>query len=251
MVAKSPCLGISLPLPGLEEPLVLSDGQYAAALTVSLLVGYAALRGWTERRLAGHPKRLNARSWLLTLLVSPWMFACSVPALAEARRRGWSEEWGYDESSVSRACVMGFVIYMVVDLAVGVVDYRKEIDPLSGWFHHIAYCAMLGYVCLKHQTKGFMPWLLEEASTVVLGLGRAQIYRNDWLTGASFFAVRVVFHAYMQYVWWVAFVAPGSQHFAWYYYLCTPAGLLNCKWMLDWCRGQQKRMRKAAAAKRR
>ena len=139
-------------------------------------------------------------------------------------------------------------MYLYVDLIVGFIDYRAQVDIASGWIHHIMYIGMLSVVCWEHLTQGFLPFLLEELSTVVLALGFMQFYRNDWLTGAVFFAVRVAFHVYMQWVWW-RFVGV-SKDLGWYYYLLTPAGFMNLNWFVAWARGQLRRLRKSAETRR-
>ena len=93
----APCEGVPLSflapaLPGGVEAPVLTDAQYCAALAAALLVGYAVLRADVDRRLGvDHPKRMSARSWCLTLLCSPFMFAAAVPGLIYAIQEDWTE----------------------------------------------------------------------------------------------------------------------------------------------------------------
>jgi hypothetical protein len=49
----------------------------------------------------------------------------------------------YTDDRLSRFLCAWFLTFLVLDLAVGVLDYPKDIGMLTGWVHHTAYIIIM------------------------------------------------------------------------------------------------------------
>ncbi|KAF9163456.1 hypothetical protein DFQ26_002505 [Actinomortierella ambigua] len=124
-----------------------------------------------------------------------------------------------NESLVSTFYGAYFVSYLMLDLMLGMVYYRSSLDPLSGWVHHLAYMGVVSRASMHRQLSTlFAIGTPIEASTILLAAGHIfPRARRDWLFGAVFFGVRIVYpllilpelfqHVEMRMAWRVAFCA--------------------------------------------
>lgn len=63
-----------------------------------------------------------------------------------------------------------FMSYLIIDLVIGMIDYRKQINLVTGWVHHIMYLI----ICWNYQYSKYSSLLLlcyiVEIPTFILGL---------------------------------------------------------------------------------
>jgi len=97
--------------------------------------------------------------------------------------------------------VLYFTAYLVMDMYIGHKDYRKFMNNLSGYFHHIIY-SIINILSLY---IGIYPiyflHMLSELPTFIMGIGRFDSkFRNDNLFGITFFLTRIVYHIILTWV---------------------------------------------------
>jgi hypothetical protein len=86
-----------------------------------------------------------------------------------------------------------------LDLAVGVIDYPKQIEVLTGWVHHSIYIALCMWALRAHFTGASGALFFMEMPTFLMACGRLDSrLRSDWLFGLTFFLTRVLFFACLE-----------------------------------------------------
>ena len=75
------------------------------------------------------------------------------------------------------------------------MDYRDQIDPLSGYVHHLLYSILCVHLLHVQMCNAFAHFLILEAPTSILALGSVfPRCRQDHLFGFLFFTTRVALH---------------------------------------------------------
>eukprot|EP00873_Tetraselmis_striata_P037917 jgi/Tetstr1/458181/TSEL_044672.t1 len=248
--AWSPLRAAGLSLPGpLAERLdteLQTDLAAAAGLTLFYFLAVGVLRPASDR----------PRAWLITAFSTltcaacffvAWLVLDELPALPI-----------HDPAVVlmdtpfSRFASRYFRVTLVVDLLLGVLFYRKQMDPLTTYFHHTAYFALLTWAINARVTLCFMLFLVEEIPTFLLALGSIdRRLRHDLLFGGSWLVLRIVYHSVPFYtVFWLwnraGFEDPVMLDVIRGNLALTMA--LHLHWFSGWIRQQLRLRRKAAAA---
>ncbi|KAF9561108.1 hypothetical protein EC968_005849 [Mortierella alpina] len=88
-----------------------------------------------------------------------------------------------------------FISYLLCDLLLGMIYYRTYLDPLSGWFHHLAYLAVVSSATSQRNVSTlFAIGTPIEVSTIFLASGHIFPHlRSDVLFAVSFFLSRIVY----------------------------------------------------------
>lgn len=121
--------------------------------TVLQIAGFYLLRALVPRLGRSQPKDKRSLSWVLTLFSSIVLFTGTFMLSSHME---WSRNAGFvepllslrnfpNESEVSTMYSAYFVSYLSCDLVLGMIYYRAFLDPLSGWFHHLAYLAVVSH----------------------------------------------------------------------------------------------------------
>eukprot|EP00923_Selenidium_pygospionis_P030370 GHVN01053933.1.p1 GENE.GHVN01053933.1~~GHVN01053933.1.p1 ORF type:complete len:267 (+),score=17.44 GHVN01053933.1:295-1095(+) len=77
--------------------------------------------------------------------------------------------------STDRLCGFVVVLYMVgllMDILIGVIDYRDQLKILPGYMHHVLLFAVAGNALLHNFGNAFSIILLQELTTVIKASGR-------------------------------------------------------------------------------
>lgn len=262
-----------------DAPSLAQDATTVVAsclvLTVYYLVARSVLRlsphdppsspagapGPTAEPPAGTPPSSDphgrARAWLLSLVVSLAVSILGVPYVIEVVQVTWRAYaasglgeaqvalYGYlcTETSGSRQVALAFLGFMLVDLGVGFVDYRRHIDPLSGWAHHAVYVALVAYACRRRMTHLFVALSPLEIPTAMLALGSvAPHLRVDLPMGIAFAATRLGWLAF------IGHVLPLFDGVSPLSVLVAPVFALHTYWFRGWLRSYAKRRRALADA---
>ena len=180
---------------------------------------------------------ISRRSWLLTLFSSVTTTISGFYHLILLAGLGWTDPSLLHSTDLpSRATLVYFMSYLVLDLAVGVVDYPSKITLLAGWTHHFAYLGILSYLIHVESCIPFCLFLSEELPTAAFSIGfLAKQWRHDNLFGASYLALRLALHAYMSFNSW-KYDIMGWQ-FAW---AVMP---LHIFWFSQWVQQQRREKR--------
>ena len=122
-------------LVGGVRSLSVSDWRICALSFLCYALAYFGFR----RATRGYGGARPCDGWIPSLVCSSVVTALSLPTLAEAAARGFTEPWYSTESPVSRVALLHFLAFLVFELTVGAAFYPKQLDVLSGWVHHAIY----------------------------------------------------------------------------------------------------------------
>jgi hypothetical protein len=200
----------------------------------------------------------KTRAWILTLHSALVLSCVGIVTLVQGLQLSttWSNSiiippaFIWSDTPVSRFASLYFVVYAMMDLIIGYVDYRLQVQLLSGYVHHILYSLLGLYLNWRSGSNAWAVMLILEVPSILLSRGHINpAWRSDWGFGLLFFLTRVVFHGYMLTVIYPGelavsqlgtiytgtYVAFGAGVLAW---------ILHMHWFSAWIRGQWKRLRK-------
>ncbi|CBQ72874.1 conserved hypothetical protein [Sporisorium reilianum SRZ2] len=167
---------------------------FYASLVVQHVIFHALSHSW----LKGDTKEmLKKRCWILTTLASFVMCLASLPYLFDLFVAGFDLQAVRPRTkTVAEPLAAFFVAYLVSDLALGSIYYRKLINLSSGWIHHIAYTFLFAFWVHKGWAHVAAAAAIFELPTLIMGV--ASIYpplRSNMAFTVTFFGTRVFFHA--------------------------------------------------------
>ena len=172
----------------------------------------------------------NKIAWVLSLISSGIL---SIYSLNHVYKYiSYPLEYTYYYWSIETDLMIWFyILYMILDLGIGFIFYRNEMDLMTGWLHHIYY--IMFFVHVLRKDIAFMTNLifLEEIPTLIMSIGKVIPYlRNDLLFGLSFLFTRIVYHSYLIYkvlkcnicyYLSVPLLIALGMHFYWFYKWCN------------------------------
>ena len=193
----------------------------------------------------------KTRAWLLSLHIS-FLFGCLLAPLylfwtvrAVQQGTGAFDTFWRAETYVERGLCLYFVAFCLVDLLIGMLEYREYIAWDTGILNTSVFIFIVLYVFLKHNLGVFfLIYSPFEVPTFILALGTVfPSWRSDLWFGVTFFAFRIVYHIFMfAYCLVVATSVP-----AWAVWASGTLPLLfHFVWFFKWGVGQLKRARKEA-----
>ena len=190
-----------------------------------------------------HYPSSKLRCWVLTCLNSFVTPLLSFRSLFRIVNNRWEYDPVVGGSRSSRFCTLFFMSYLVCELVVGFVDYRKQVSLIMGYVHHVSYLALSFHLLVENRTNILAMSLLEELPTLILACGRlGQLGGSfDFAFGLSFVLTRIVFHLYVQYH---MFLWRGDDKLGWYWQVCTLAFGMNVYWLLAWWKSVKRRRMK-------
>jgi hypothetical protein len=109
--------------------------------------------------------------------------------------------------NVSFLICLWFALLNIFDLVLGMLFYRKYLDPLTAWVHHSVYIWILLastghgiFATFEVFSSGLCFNLVEELPTFLLALGSVfPSMRTDVGFGTTFLGLRILYHAYLWY----------------------------------------------------
>lgn len=137
--------------------------------------------------------RLRAKAWLITLFSSCVMTIYGI-CYERPPLQLYMVDWLEDETPQSRFLTKMFCITLLSDLVIGFLEYRSEIDVLSGWVHHIVYIEILRNFLVAEWSNSFTVCLICEFPTLLLAIGNVfpcARLNNGWIR-LAFFPTRIV-----------------------------------------------------------
>jgi hypothetical protein len=83
---------------------------------------------------------------------------------------------------------------LLMDLFVGIIEYRQKLDLLSGWVHHICYVIFLSIIYQYGWSNSFASCLICEVPTLAIAFGNICVNRrlSNKLIAIVFFLTRIV-----------------------------------------------------------
>ncbi|KAG8716087.1 hypothetical protein FRC08_009847 [Ceratobasidium sp. 394] len=150
--------------------------------------------------LAPYCTTTKQRAWILTAMSSSITSVAALPYAYDFFASGCQLDTLRPTTDWSDRVVGLFQGYLIADLAIGVVYYRKYVSLMTGWVHHTLYFTLLQYVLSVGWTNIFCLALIMEIPTFLLSAGSLNPrWRSDYLFATVFFATRIVLHLYLIY----------------------------------------------------
>jgi len=242
-------LGVKLPeqvseLLGGDSELE-SDIAMGAVLSLYWVVAMAVLRPKAERPAAWLLTAFSALTCSAAFFVS-WLHLVELPDFPVG-----VPDVVLLDTPFSRFTARYFRVTLAMDLLLGFVFYRNQLDPLTSWFHHTAYFALLTWAIRSRVTHCFTLFLVEEIPTFFLALGSIdKRLRYDFVFGGTFFTLRIIYHSVHFYaIFWLWSRSDWRDplHFDVIRGNMILTMFLHLHWFSGWVR-QQVRLRKKAAA---
>jgi hypothetical protein len=207
-----------------------------------LALWYVVCRA-AERALFGaveESKLRRKRAWFLTLPVSFYFgFLLGPVYIIGLLRSMWEGapavvNFLTAETGVGRhACIL-MVTFLVLDLVIGIIDYREQIKMLTGWIHHVLYILLYASQLHTGGTQYLIVGACCEIPTFILAVGTAfPSMRSDMAFGVTFFFTRIVWFLFMFIVYstaaynsFIPVAVYGPPNIG--------ALLLHCYWWRSW-----------------
>mmetsp|Transcript_31352 Transcript_31352/g.43497 ORF Transcript_31352/g.43497 Transcript_31352/m.43497 type:complete len:283 (+) Transcript_31352:106-954(+) len=208
------------------------DDLVYCSITSTILVIYYSF----ARRFITSNK---GRAWLITTLVGVFTSLASLNVLSKCILQGFTLKVFDATDGMSNAALHVFRSYCVVDLFVGVLDYRDQLSLLTTWIHHVVYAWLMTSVLNNSVGNAMVIFFLEEVPTVILGLGYIEpSWRSDFGFGGTFLILRLFFHVVLL----SHFLVWRHHHVLGWYWPCVAFSLiLHMHWFYSWYIGMQKR----------
>jgi hypothetical protein len=217
----------------LSQPSVITG--VALSMTLYLTFFFGALK----TKVATTDKQI---SWLLTFMSSGGLTVASIPRFYYFWKSGWNIQSFQVDHTLDTLVLCYFVSYLILDLCLGSIYYKRQINILTGWIHHSVYTFITVYF-LRYRLGGFFTTAsILEMPTLIMALGSLRSrFRSDYLFAATFFAFRLVFHAFMIKTLkqnhhirslWIVAASIFPLHLFWFHGTCRkfyldPAGRTN------------------------
>ncbi|KAJ1033109.1 hypothetical protein NDA16_000387 [Ustilago loliicola] len=181
----------------LPEGSALASSRLHTIFYASLVIQHVIFHGLSHSWLKGDSKdMLKKRCWILTTLASFVMCVASLPYLYDLILGGFDlHSIRPRTKTVAEPLAAFFVAYLLSDLTLGSIYYRKLINLSSGWIHHIAYTFLFSFWVHKGWGHIAAAAAIFELPTLIMGV--ASIHpplRSNMAFTVTFFATRIFYH---------------------------------------------------------
>ena len=176
-----------------------SDVRTATASAAALLAWYVAGRFVTQHTTKSPEEWAKSRAWLLTFASALCLSVVGTPLATQLTVASDVDFVAvtHSDGGVSREALIFFAVEMILDLAIGSLDYPGHLDMLSGWAHH-TFFLLVSQPTLAYGASGFFLGItVIEFPTLLLAVGSLyRPWRVDLPFGVSFFLLRIVYTTY-------------------------------------------------------
>ncbi|CAO1620212.1 unnamed protein product [Parajaminaea phylloscopi] len=185
-----------LPFDLLPSASPLRDPLIKYAFCASLLVQHGLFHGLSNTFLLGEePAQLKKRAWILTTFNGLVTSLAALPFLWDLFSSGFDLHAIEFRRPFTHSICAFFVAYLLSDLGLGSIYYRKLINVSSGWIHHSVYTLLFTFWVHKGWDHIVVAACIFELPTFVMGI--ACIHpplRSNMAFTTSFFVTRVFLH---------------------------------------------------------
>ncbi|CEH12698.1 TRAM/LAG1/CLN8 homology domain [Ceraceosorus bombacis] len=178
------------------EGSLLRDESLHQAFYASLLIQHSLFHTLSATTFKGEGKdMLKKRAWILTTFNGLVMTLASLPFLFDLLLSGFDFHAVKHRRWLEEPASAFFVAYLLSDLGLGSIFYRKLINFSSGWAHHTAYTLLFAYWVHRGWALYAVMACVFELPTFIMGLASLvpQTRSNNAFT-ITFFITRVFFH---------------------------------------------------------
>ena len=133
-----------------------------------------------------------------------------------------------------------FISYLVCDMTLGFVFYKKEIQILTGYIHHSLYIFISIYSIFSDNTLLYCLYFVSEIPTFLLSIGTINSkFRTNKIFGFLFFLTRIVYHSFLMSIYFLPDIFPMAKFLnTERQYTLTILSLsilgLHCFWFYKW-----------------
>jgi len=204
----------------------LKEGEYGITVACSLflIAFYAVLRMMRPE--------IKTRAWILSLASSSTMSICGI--IYTIRFFNHLNSFGFQnvenfvvsDDDFSRSICIFFKAFLVIDIIIGMIDYRSQVQILSGWLHHFFYAGFLSWILSSNISVGFALVTPLEFPTLFLSLGSVfPSLRTDMAFGLVFLVTRIIYHSFVLWLFigfqrvtlWPTILGLGILHWFWFF----------------------------------
>lgn len=208
----------------LQQPVVPTSMLFSLTLLNSVFFLFLYIQHAKHECSPFNEKRL---SWVLTFTSSLICTLVSIPFVIRFIYSGMDMALLSKDSAFHTGFICFFISYLVLDLVLGSIYYRQRITLVTGWIHHMFYIVALFWLLRLKIASLFTVASILELPTLILAAGSMKHeWRSDYLFGSTFFALRLVAHAWMMvalkryhrigYIWILALIIY-PLHMYWFY----------------------------------
>lgn len=109
-------------------------------------------------------------------------------------------EFLQNQSDVIKIVILYFMSYLFFDITVGHIYYKKHIDLLSGYIHHVVYFFISMYALYTNNAPLYILYFIEELPTFILNIGSYnKKYKRNKTFGITFLLARILYHIFLVY----------------------------------------------------
>eukprot|EP01039_Chlorochromonas_danica_P002972 gene2969-3240_t len=204
------------------------------ALTSGFCLLITALFFFLEQRVQTE----KSKSWIVMLISSTVLSIVGIIyAFYGEFVTGWTIEFLYAQESFSRSVLLFFLASNIMDIALGLLYYPKQMELLTTYFHHTFYVAFITGLLSAGYSRGFMLCFFMEIPTFFLALGTVwSSMRSDLSFGVSFLFTRLLYNAYMVYRLYSLHYVPVIWK------ICLAVLGLHVFWFSKWVKGYGKKL---------
>lgn len=181
----------------LPETSALASNRLHTIFYASLVIQHAIFHALSQSWLKGDSKdMLKKRCWILTTVASFVMCVASLPYLYDLVLSGFDlHALRPRTKTVAEPLAAFFVAYLLSDLTLGSIYYRKLINLSSGWIHHIAYTFLFSFWVHKGWAHIAAAAAIFELPTLIMGVASiCPPLRSNMAFTVTFFSTRVFYH---------------------------------------------------------
>eukprot|EP00854_Cymbomonas_tetramitiformis_P017098 gene17098-20323_t len=107
----------------------------------------------------------------------------------------WEMPYLVDTDFGTKLTLHFFRTFCLMDLVCGMMDYKDQLNILTGWFHHLGYMYLMTLFINRSIGHLMVIFFIEEIPTAVMAFGIIfPLLRTDYGFGITFFIFRLGFH---------------------------------------------------------
>ncbi|CAO1615727.1 unnamed protein product [Sympodiomycopsis kandeliae] len=179
----------------IESPL--NDPWFLHGLWISILIQHTLFHALSNTTLSGSdPKQQKKRAWILTTFNGFVTTLLSLPYLWDLVTSNFDLHQVRTRLNLTHLGCAFFVVYLLSDLTLGSIYYRKLINLSSGWIHHTVYIFLFNFWVHKGWAHIAMMASIFELPTFIMGIASIHppLRSNNAFT-STFLTTRIGLHS--------------------------------------------------------
>jgi hypothetical protein len=191
--------------------LSASELLFALACAGGLILYYSTARALLPHLpvAAATPQEQRLRrSWLLALAASAVLTAVGVPAALSLLASPSSfAQLAHTDTPRSREALIFFGVFLLLDLALGHLDYGDQLGVVTGFLHHTLFLLFGRYTLAQQSCGFFLSMAIVELPTLLMGLivlAPQHKRQGEAVFCAAFIALRLAYTFFFSRLTWAS-----------------------------------------------